>query len=233
VSVQDLVRQWHRSSRGLWAAEMMCERPTAHDRVYEEFDPRKHVRTDVEKKGDVTLVGGMDFGYRNPTVMLWAHVWGEGEDAVVHVIDAYDGCQTTLETHLDAIGGRGWGDPAWIGIDPAGNQRNGQTGVSDAQVIRRRGFCVRAIGSRVRDGIERIRRRLDHGQLFIHPRCSGLIEAMGGYHFDHEHPQREEPVKDGPDHWCDALRYLVVTLERGSGQVARRDYLLGKPIITG
>ena len=88
------------------------------------------------------------------------------------------------------------------------------------------GYVVRSRHSTLRDGIERIRRRLDHRTLFIHPRCERLIEAMHCYHFDTEHAQKQEPVKDGPDHLCDALRYMIVNLETGSGKTITASYLL-------
>jgi hypothetical protein len=44
---------------------------------------------------------------------------------------------------------------------------------------------------------------------------------MTEYHFDPRHPERDEPVKDGSDHACDALRYMLVNLERG-GEVRVR-----------
>ena len=75
-----------------------------------------------------------------------------------------------------------------------------------------------ATSSRV---FKRSARRLDRGTLTIHPRCVRLIEAMTRYHFDPDHPRKEEPVKDGPDHLCDALRYLIVNLET-SGVTVRR-----------
>ena len=113
----------------------------------------------------------------------------------------------------------------WLGVDPAGNQRNSHTGISDVQALRRLGYAVKTKRSTLRDGIERVRRRLDRRTLYIHPRCTRLIEAMRQYHFDINHPQREDPVKDGPDHLCDALRYMIVNLEVGSKTLTATSYL--------
>ncbi|MCC6680058.1 MAG: hypothetical protein IT445_04055 [Phycisphaeraceae bacterium] len=266
VSVDDLVRQWKRSSRLTWDSEMMCRLPAARERVFEEFAPRRHVREQItwpaaapaatiapiaentcspilvgtgKAKGRQNafslnakwlMVGGMDFGWRNPTVFLWAIVRGRldggGDNLLVHVIDEYAQQRTRLEDHVAAIQGRGHGELAWVGIDPAGGAGNSQTGLSDAAVLRRHGFRVRARQATIREGVELVRRLLDHGQLFIHPRCTGLIEAMRTYHYDVRRPRREEPVKDGPDHFCDALRYLLTNLGLG-GRLQRRDYLYG------
>ncbi len=41
-----------------------------------------------------------------------------------------------------------------------------------------------------------------------------LIESLERYHFPEDNPHSLEPVKDGADHAVDALRYLVVNLDR-------------------
>ena len=84
------------------------------------------------------------------------------------------------------------------------------------------GYRIRSQRVNVLTGIEAVRRRLrsatDAVTLTIHPRCRHLIESVQRYHYtprrDHDH----EPVKDGPDHACDALRYLITSLD----QVASR-----------
>ncbi|MEX1015524.1 MAG: hypothetical protein WDZ31_02165, partial [Phycisphaeraceae bacterium] len=228
VQVEDLVRQWHRSSRDAWAAEMWCARPRRSDCVYPNFETARHVAPAVpmaEAEGAV-MVGGMDFGLRSPTVMLWAQVVGEGEQATVHVVDEYIEAGRTISDHIERIAqqakaaGHAW--PAWLGVDPAGGQRNSHSGLSDVELLRRAGHGVRTRRSTIREGVDRIRRRLDKDTLRIDPRCVRLIEAMQMYHFDPDRPGNDEPVKDGPDHACDALRYLVVNLERGGGAVAVR-----------
>jgi hypothetical protein len=74
-------------------------------------------------------------------------------------------------------------------------------------------------------GVEIIRRRLDRGTLVVHPRCTALIEGLTKYHFNPDDPRDSRPVKDGPDHVCDALRYLLVNLECGAGRVKKRGWL--------
>lgn len=225
MNIDDLVAQWHRSSRETWAAEMACQRPRRSECVYPNFDLGRHVaRARRESVGEATAfeVSGMDFGLRSPLVMLWAVVAGPGsspEAQMVHVIDEYVEEGLTLEQHLRAIEGRNLPQPAWVGVDPAGRQRNSHSGLADIDVLRAHGFTVRARPSMLQDGIERLRRRLDHDTLRIDPRCVRLIEAMRNYHFDRHRPQRQEPVKDGPDHACDALRYMILNLERGPATV--------------
>ncbi|MFW6060169.1 MAG: hypothetical protein ACODAQ_08300 [Phycisphaeraceae bacterium] len=220
MKVDDLVAQWQRSSRETWAAEMVCKRPRRSESVYPNFDLARHVGEMADGSPPV-LIGGMDFGLRSPLVMLWAHVAGER----LHVVDEYVEEGRTLEQHLHAIAQRGWARPAWVGVDPAGRQRNSHSGLTDIDVLRAHGYVVRARPSAVQEGIERLRRRFDRDTLRVHPRCVKLIEALRNYHFDHQRPHSEAPVKDGPDHACDALRYMVVNLERGPAAVTVARYV--------
>ncbi len=181
------------------------------------------------------LVGGMDFGIRNPLVMLWARLkpgeFIDGRDPnnvhhqIIEIVDEHVEEGLTLDQNLVHIERQGWPKPAWLGVDPAGGQRSSQTGRSEIDLLRRRGYRIRAKRSSVIEGIKRVRRRLEQGTLRIAPHCEHLIRSLAGYHFDPDKPRSESPVKDGHDHACDALRYLVVNLETGSGTVDERDYM--------
>jgi len=227
VRIDDAIAQRQRCSDDAWASEMLCLRPRRSDCVYANFKPGEHVR-DLSTAGldphdaDAVIVGGMDFGLRCPLVMLWARVVEIDERRVLWVFDEYTREDGLLEGHLDRIAARGWPTPQWIGADPAGRQRSSQTGLSEIDVMKSRGLRVRAMPSRLADGIELVRRMLDRDQLRIAPRCRGLIAAMQSYHFDPKRPTDPTPVKDGPDHLCDALRYMAMGLERGSGKVRTR-----------
>ena len=94
-------------------------------------------------------------------------------------------------------------------------------------MLRRAGWRIRTRRSLIAEGVAAIRRRLDPAvpppRLVIHPRCVKLIESLAGYHFDARRPDCPDPVKDGPDHAVDALRYLVVNLE-STARVQACDY---------
>lgn len=235
LPVSDLIAQRERTSENVWEAEAMCRRPQTRDSVYPRFDIARHVC--ISESFDLRsqiVIGGMDFGVRSPLVMLWAMVEREGSDPRrwrVSIMGEYVEKDRTLDAHLDAADARaaesGLGrlsELAWLGVDPAGRAWNGHTGLSDTAVLRRRGCRVRAMASRIKEGIELVRRRLDHDMLTIHPRCTTLIAAMQSYCFDSHHPERDTPLKDGPDHACDAVRYLLVNLEAG-GETRRGSYL--------
>ena len=218
VAIEDLIGQRLRTDDDTWQSEMLCRRPSRSDLVYPSFDVGRHVAAhDAAVPG--AWVAGMDFGWRSPTVLLWARAAATGDGDLLAVEHEYVGQGLTLAEHLRRIGRRDLPRPTWIGADPAGGQRNGQTGISDIAVLRRAGHRVRARRATVREGVDRVRCRLDHDRLLIHPRCGQLIEAMSKYHFPPDRADDETPVKDGPDHLCDALRYLVLNHECGDGNV--------------
>jgi len=227
VTVDDAVGMKKRVSVPTWEAEMLCLRPSRASAVYGEFDPRVHVVDEAPPNGVevVRWIAGMDFGYRAPTVVLWGAVDGAG---VLWVVGEHAASGVVLADHVRAIGEAPWPRPQWIGVDPAGKQRNGQTGVRDSEVLRRAGFKVMDRGLKLLPGLELVRARLrpaagESGpRLFVHRRCAVLIEALVKYHYDPSKPESVEPVKDGPDHAADALRYMVQSLDRPVRTVSGR-----------
>ena len=189
--------------------------------------------------GEGVWLAGIDFGTRNPLAMVWARFWPgrQGEHHVgaptsdprlglIEIVDEHCEEGLLLDHHLRLIEAKGWPRPSWLGVDPAGGARNGQTGISDIAYLQRRGYVVRKDKGRIEEGVAIIRRRLDRGTLRIDPRCGKLIRSLSEYHYDTSKPTLETPVKDGHDHLCDALRYLMVNLEWGPMQtMGGRDYL--------
>ena len=224
IRIDDAVRMKSRVGAATWESEMLSRRPRRTDAVFPEFDRAVHVVGDGEAwrvpKGE--LLAGMDFGFRAPTVVLWAV---HDESGVLWVVAERVQAETVLEEHARAIvAGPGveglTGPPAWIGVDPAGRQRNDQTGVSASGVLRKAGLRVqdRSLGQQA--GLSLVRARLkpaaDAGQprLFVHARCTHLIECLERYHYPADRPECLQPEKDGFDHAPDALRYLVQGLDR-------------------
>lgn len=188
-----------------------------------------------ERATTATLVCGMDFGLRSPTVILWAML--HSRSGVLRVIDELVVSEETMPQHVKTIVDSRWGLPEWIGVDPAGSQRNDQTLVSNIQLLGQAGLSVRYKRTGVQQGVQRVRARLrpalhrlaigegsdspdDHSpRLFIHARCEKLIESLSRYHYDEQNRHRMDPVKDGHDHAADALRYLIVNIDSPRGAV--------------
>ncbi|MFO0856245.1 MAG: hypothetical protein U0640_02670 [Phycisphaerales bacterium] len=201
--------------------------------------PRRNTSTAVPE-GRRTWIAGMDFGYRAPTVVVWACV---DERGVVWVTDEYVATGRVIEDHVriianglkDADGQRArnaaaqpsptrWPACEWIGVDPAGNNTNDHTGVSSVTKMRQAGIVVKHRRMNVSDGLNLVRARLapaagdgeNNGpRLYIHERCGKLIESLERYHYPEDDPESDSPVKrDGFDHAVDALRYMIANLDK-------------------
>lgn len=236
--IDDAVAAKSRMSIQTWGAEMLCRVPTRAGCIYGTFDRTRHiVRGEVGPFEEYVI--GMDFGIRSEAVVLLAGVDRRGEMTILH-----EHCASgeILGRHVEVI--RRWvaqgvcgsdGDIHWIGVDPAGNSRSDQTGVSNVAVLKGAGLDVRTRIMSVHEGIDAVRRRLvpvwradaaeqrDRPRIFVHERCERLIECLTCYRYDEASmlAGRLEPVKDANDHACDALRYLVTNFDRAGTRVGR------------
>jgi hypothetical protein len=246
LTIDDAIQQRRRVGEHVWRAEMLCLEPARGDSVYPEFDAATHVRSftpeadgrmlRVDGAGEAARrverwVGGIDFGIRSPTALLWGCLDERGELFIVDEFLMHNRVTEAVAMAAAAHGAAcGWPRPAWLGADPAGNGVNEQTGRSTIAVWKSAGWPIRSRGSAVQEGIAAVRSRLrtaDGGsRLFIHPRCRHLVQAMIEYHYPTHRPQSLEPVKDGHDHIADALRYLVLNLD-ASFEVHTRRYMPG------
>lgn len=229
VRIDDAIQQRARTGQATWRAEMLCEKPTRRDTVYPEFDEAVHVKPlrnlrDAEDR-PLRVIGGLDFGFRSPTVLLWAVVDSEN---VLHVVDELVEAESTVERTLALAGQRPWPQPEFIGADPAGHARNEQTATSTIALWRKGGWRVRTHPTEIEFGIMAVRRRLlgadGSVRLFIDPRCERLIRSLSCYHYRDKARAGALPVKDGHDHAADALRYMVVNLDREAMAVRSRRY---------
>lgn len=224
VTIDDAVGMKRRVGLSTWNAEMLSLRPKRSDAVLPEFDPAAHVVDTLpwEHEGgpiareSLAWVLGMDFGYRAPTVLLLG-----AQDALdrLWIVDERVASERVLSEHIERVRRAGWPAAEWVGVDPAGNQTDGQTGKSAVQVLRQEGFVVRDRRLRLLEGVDMVRGRLRPAaevgpRLYVHRRCANLISSMERYHFPVDKPESKEPEKDGSDHAVDALRYMVQNLDR-------------------
>ena len=211
ITVRDALSLKSRVSKDTWDAEMLCLRPSRSDSVYPEFSPEAHV-THSARTPPRTHIAGMDFGFRGLTVILLASV---GDDGVVTIEREHAFAERRLVDHLAAIAD--WPPVDWIGVDPAGLSANDQTARSNVDVLRDAGFSVRTARRPLATGIRLVHARLAPAAgaptLRIHRRCEHLIQSLTRYHYDSDNPTSTLPVKDGPDHACDALRYMIQNLD--------------------
>lgn len=236
IPVADAIAMKSRVALCTWESEMLCLRPRRTDAVLPEFDPRLHVVNTLPWEqatppqsspppprpfvAPSLPLASIDFGFRAPTVILWARL---DEHGTLWITDERSVAGEVLASHIDAIlnapAQRGQPLPAWIGVDPAGAHAESQTGRSAVDELRAAGLTVRYRASTIHSGLALVRARLKPAdgappRLFIHDRCRELIRSMERYHYPPDRPECTDPVKDGADHAVDALRYLITNLDR-------------------
>jgi hypothetical protein len=246
--IDDAIAIKARSSRAAWEAEMLCKGVRRDWLVFPEFSVGRHMapaggelgrtvcgelgRT-VEYCPDWPLYRAIDFGYRSPLVCLWIQVTPGGR---VHVIDEYVRERLALTQHAGEILQRDRGRGAGVTmtyVDPAGTQKESTSGAACTEMLAAAGIPCTWRGSTIAEGLELIRAALapaaGEPSLAIHPRCVKLIEAFNAYHYPPPGSadgaaDTGNPVKDGPDHLIDALRYFFVNRARPKMGTDRKRY---------
>lgn len=242
MPIDEAIRMKSRVDDDTWRSEMLCQRPGRNQAVFARFDRSTHVVSrdpPIESDHECSriVLGGMDFGYRSPTVILWA-IREQSFDGteLITVVDEYVQTQRSIQDHIEVLADRAAEEhhqlpgatdcplrlkPLWIGADPAGAANTGASSRgSPISQLRQAGFPVKTLRVEVQAGLAMLRAKLFPAagarKLVIHSRCHKLIEALESYHYPTSLPNTEVPEKDGPDHLCDALRYMIVNLDHGS-----------------
>jgi hypothetical protein len=148
------------------------------------------------------LVGGIDFGWRNP----FAAVWGRRDrDDVLWIIGERYLTQTPLHEHRAALKALG---PALWYADPAGATEIAELRAADVKVIGADNdirLGIAAVTARIRTGRLRVRRAA----------CPHLVRESKLYRYPTPQERQmtgENPV-DEDNHALAALRYLVSRLD--------------------
>jgi hypothetical protein len=148
------------------------------------------------------LVGGIDFGWRNP----FAAVWGVlDRDDVLWIVGERYRRETPLHEHAAAL--RSLGEVTWY-ADPAGR--------TEIEEMRASGLVVRRGVNDIRAGIAAVTARLRTGRLKVRrDACPELATEARLYRYpsaDERAVCGENPV-DEHNHALAALRYLISRLD--------------------
>lgn len=227
-AIDDAIKVFTNASRPTWDAEYLCKRPSAAGLVYPDFEETTHVAESAPS--DLQLYRSIDWGY-GVFVCLWLGVDLAGG---VWLLDTYKAESGTLSQHAAYLKGHRLPAVEATFCDPAGRNRNDQTGRSDIDEFRRHGIdCRYAMdpwSREVANGIGLVRSfirsasgavrfhvvRSAANQAFVNDLLSYVNRKVNGVYVD-------EPVKpQDPDHVTDALRYFFVNRMRGPSVIEGR-----------
>ncbi len=222
-AIDDVIKAFSKISLRAWQAEYECKRPVADGLVYPEFDPHAHRRPTPPT--DLTIYRAVDWG-ANVFVCLWLGVDGRGR---TWLLDTYRAEAGTVHQHAEYIRRHRLRNVRETFCDPAGRNRNDQTGRSNVEIFRSYGIhCTYATAPRdreVRNGISLVRALLSPAdgtpRFFYLPSDANriFVKAMGSYKNRKVNGvYTDQPVDPQEfEHIPDALRYYIVNRDRDRG----------------
>ncbi len=178
--------------------------------VYPGFDACVVESVDARQVDASATVGGLDFGFNHPFAAIAGYL--DGDDVLWLTYCRYVRHQTTPEHSAALPGGVHWyADPSQPGT--IAELRNAGHSVVPCVHLSVRGGAGTP-RTPVLAGIDQVTERMRTNRLkIVRGACLPLLRELANYHYP-EDKTSEEPVKDD-DHAADALRYLVVGMDRG------------------
>ena len=163
----------------------------------------------------------IDFGYRMPAVG-WFQIYRVGGIWHINMIDEIIH-QTNIKTDTlaDKILSKKYNVRRYYG-DPAGMQAQGQSGLGDIEIFRRKGIKIYTkrdkVSRSIASGVSHVRGFVENAQnerfLHINEKCTGIMMDLENYRYPEPKEGADlkpEPVKDGyHDHGCDMIRYFFI-----------------------
>ena len=161
----------------------------------------------------------IDFGYRMPAVG-WFQTYRVGGIWHINMIDEIIH-KTNIKTDELAlkIKAKPYNVIKYYG-DPAGVQAQGQSGMGDIEIFRRKGIVVNTkrdkVSRSIASGVSHVRSFVENAQnerfLHVNKKCLGIMQDLENYRYPEAKEGQDlkpEPLKDGyHDHGCDMVRYF-------------------------
>lgn len=203
--------------------------------IWPEFDDRVHTISPFVIPDWWDGMEGIDWGYRNPTSVLWTKFDEKGN---CFVVEEHLESNQLVHHHAGVIHNkRGqWGQPRETMIDPSSSKIDPTSGRSVIDEFNDQGIIVSPADNARIPGINRIGEWLrcdpkhehpltgelhpeheagkGYPRLYIFKSCPQLIEHIAQYQWKKQPPTAEVDAKEQPlekdDHDVDALRYTLM-----------------------
>ncbi len=188
-----------------FAQEYMADFRKTEGLVYKEFSRDLHLFSGEfheKMKGTSKVMGGIDFGFTNPAVILTIR---KDKDKKYFVTDEWYHRGYTDIQIADYARAMKFNE---VYPDPES--------ASGIEELKRKGVNIRHVHKEkdsIRNGINAVRELFKSNRLFIHESCKNLIWELETYSYPDkrpEHNENENPIKEN-DHALDALRYVIMT----------------------
>jgi len=202
---------------GVWyKRDIQGEWVLAEGIIYSEFDKNFHVIPKMEIPEGWLKYRGIDWGFQNPFVCLWAAV---DPDGTIIIYKEHYEAKKLIKDHAEVINNEGGEYESTVADHDA----------QDNEEIRQFGIYTKPAEKGVLMGIQRVAKRLvkqanGKARLYITENCVNVIQEFGRYEWASSVPgknMKEEPLKAN-DHAMDAVRYIISEIDEGRTPRIRR-----------
>lgn len=164
--------------------------------VYPDFN-RDHIIEPFKIPVEWRRQGAADFGFNNPHVTLKGAV---DDDDILYIYDEWYKSKMLLSVHAECMR-----DIRFVG-DPSGKR--------EIEELLDLGVRISSGDNDVGVGLQKVNERIRSQRLRIFKTCKNLIDEFEMYHWEEG---KDKPHKEN-DHCLDALRYLIMEVEREKGE---------------
>lgn len=198
-----------------WRQEMEIDfGATSGELIFDNFDEQSHVIPPFEIPKDAPRWRVIDWGFRNPTAVLWI---AEVEGIYFAYREFYE-ARTDIEAfkfQMHFVGLEEEYEATWI--DPSADRTNAEGMDTVYKLLNQEPYKLNAWkANRDRSGLELIRKWLQEGRYKVFNTLPNHIHEIKNYRFQDPgdgrtaalHNPKEAPVKRN-DHTCDALKYFA------------------------
>tara|TARA_Y100001960_G_C14766975_1_gene877553 strand:- start:264 stop:1679 length:1416 start_codon:yes stop_codon:yes gene_type:complete len=145
---------------------------------------------------------GMDFGWSNPTAIVWAAI--NPEDGIIYIYDSYAVSEKSPAEHATEIKQRGQYIPGVC--DPAGGMSMQSSGISLIDLYAKAGIYLTKADNSVEAGIMQVYELMNEGKIKV---FSNLEPFWREFRLYRRNEKGQIVKKD--DHLMDAFRYLIIS----------------------
>lgn len=201
MPVEEIEKAKQELTEDKFAQEYMADFRKMEGLVYKEFDRALHI-VDEFPTLVVETLGGVDFGYRNPTAVLTAK---KDYDGVYWFTEEWYKTEQTEDMVVDVIKEKKFNK---VFPDPEN--------ASAIAALEKKGVNIRPVskgkGSIV-SGIKKVRELFKQNKIKIHRSCIHFIQELESYAYPDWSPEKNaDELPIGKDnHACDAARYIIMT----------------------
>jgi len=201
-------------------AQWLCERPEKSDSVFTEFIYDEHVIDDYEIDKSASFGRGWDFGYDDPTAVLFFQVLPDGTCVQFEELILSGYLIEDIADKVNMISEKLAPKEKWVDWgDPSGNARTGIDGYSYIAKLANKKIYVNSQCAGVTDGIQAVKKKLTkssftgYPEFYITKNCKKTIDALELAQWERTQGKivysKEKYKHDEHSHPLDGLRYFI------------------------